>query len=372
MNIFIAIFIILTISFSSCKDKKQDLPENIKTKIIEIDPQTASIVKTSSIFDSLLYIPLKGSKQNALLGEIDKIETTEHHFYVLDKKLKKLYQYSINGEYIRYIGRLGQRPGEYVSISDFTIDKDEVLILDRPGRKILTYTIDGEFKNSKKINMMAQQIAATNDRYFLYTNGSDYFTKQKNALGYNLFITDKECNILKKLFKYNPSCENIQSDKAFDLYSDDNLIFNYALYDTIYQIKEDHITEKYVINFKGSKIPISKVNNENFNFYLNKSGYARLFRAYHTKDYLIINYIYNNRVYLAIHKKNTLNIAFLENDIDKTSFALPMPMKVTGKKAIFIKYANDLINEHKAEPILLGGEKITSENNPVLVIGYLK
>ena len=223
---------------------------------------------------------------------------------------------------------------------------------------------------------MAQQLAVSNNQYISYTSGSDYFTKSKNSLGYNLFILNKDCSIQSKLFKYNKDLDNIINSKALDVNIDDNIVsFNYAIYDTIYLIKGGEIIKKINIDFNKSKLPINKINSENFKYYTNKTGYSRLSKVFYSHDYLFINYIYNNKIHFAIHRKNDkslINSSFLENDIDSTSFSLAMPLKTSKNKLYFTKTAQEILSNYNKESITINKRTITEESNPIIIIGHLK
>jgi hypothetical protein len=372
------IFLFFIISFISCNKSIETSDANIPIESININPLKSKKITVSSIFDSITYIPIGNKKDEPLLKEITKLEIFKFHIYILDKQLNNLYIYDINGNFIKKIGNIGQGPGEFIKISDFAINaiSNEVIILDRTGRKILIYNLNGDFKYTNKINIMAQQLAVSNNQYISYTSGSDYFTKSKNSLGYNLFILNKDCSIQSKLFKYNKDLDNIINSKALDVNIDDNIVsFNYAIYDTIYLIKGGEIIKKINIDFNKSKLPINKINSENFKYYTNKTGYSRLSKVFYSHDYLFINYIYNNKIHFAIHRKNDkslINSSFLENDIDSTSFSLAMPLKISKNKLYFTKTAQEILSNYNKESITINKRTITEESNPIIIIGHLK
>jgi hypothetical protein len=63
---------------------------------------------------------------------------------------RNIYQFFKNGRFIRQIGATGQGPGEYVMASDFFIDtfKNELVVADGVGGKLLFYSMDGVFLRS--------------------------------------------------------------------------------------------------------------------------------------------------------------------------------------------------------------------------------
>ena len=140
-------------------------------------------------------------------------------------------------------------------------------------------------------------------------------------------------------------------------------------------MKGKSIIKKINIDFNKSKLPINKINLENFKYYTNKTGYARLFKVFHSDNYLFINYIYNNKIHFAIQRKSKMdliNSSFLENDIDKTSFSLAIPLKINRNKVYFTKTAQEILLNYNKDSIVLNKKTITAESNPVIIIGHLK
>lgn len=95
----------------------------------------------------------------------------------------------------------------------------------------------------------------------------------------------------------------------------------------------------------------------------------------HSSDYMFVNYTLNNRVCFFIFNKkmnSVMNFSLMKNDIDKTSFALTYPLKLINNKAYFVKSAIDLLSDNKKDSIILNQNLITSDSNPIIIIGNLK
>lgn len=364
------------IVFFACNSNKLNTSE--QSELINIKLNKADEILVSTLFDSLTYIVLDDEKDISLLKTINKLEICDSLMFLLDKQNNKLHCFNLRGTYLNTIGNIGNGPGEYLKISDFAIDykKNEIVVLDRNLRKILIYSFKGNFKENYTIKMMAECISVYNDGYFFYTSGSDYYTANKQDLGYNLFFTDNKCNIVDKMFKYNPECENRMKERAFDYnLNDSTLLFHYAIYDTIYKINKNGNITKYVVDFGNYKVPISKINSDNYKYYVNKDGYAIISGACHSDKYLFINYALNNRIRFLIANSEgecIVNASFMKNDIDKTSFALSYPLKMIDNRVYFIKNTSDLLFDHKMDSLFIDGKKLTLESNPVIIVGYLK
>ena len=136
------VIVILVLITASCEYSPRSIKE-IQGGIEKIHVGNPENVFISEIFDSISYIPLKDSESHSLMSEVSKLEKVDSLFFILDKNVQKLYIYNDSGSFLKTVGRIGQGPGEYVTISDFSVDykKKEILILDRSGRKIIKYDI---------------------------------------------------------------------------------------------------------------------------------------------------------------------------------------------------------------------------------------
>jgi len=81
------------------------------------------------------------------MGRIHQLQVFDGNIYILDRSAaKSLFVFNKDGRFIRKIGSMGQGPGEYISLSDFTLDTDNgfIYLLDF-GNRIHKYRFDGKF-----------------------------------------------------------------------------------------------------------------------------------------------------------------------------------------------------------------------------------
>lgn len=90
--------------------------------------------------------------ENYLFTKIRIDVDSEQNLYVLDERLKNIRIFDKEGQFVRFIGRIGQGPGEYQSPAFFIqiTSKREVVIYDRGSRNFIYYYPDGNFL--KQIN----------------------------------------------------------------------------------------------------------------------------------------------------------------------------------------------------------------------------
>lgn len=67
-------------------------------------------------------VPLEMTDQS-MLGEIRRIQVTEHDIWIHDFNKFYIYRFSRTGKFLNRIGSIGQAPGEYVNFSTFLVDE---------------------------------------------------------------------------------------------------------------------------------------------------------------------------------------------------------------------------------------------------------
>lgn len=120
--------------------------------VVVANPKTPEL-KMRIIFKEELSIGLiEGDENYMFSGTICFNTDGDGNFYVSDMETLRIQKYSPEGKYLLTIGRKGQGPGEFRSLSVVRFDKDDNLyICDVTGRKISFFSKKGEFL--KQINM---------------------------------------------------------------------------------------------------------------------------------------------------------------------------------------------------------------------------
>lgn len=167
---------------------------------IDIDEQDyENTVFYSDLFKSVSLVPLETNK-NCLIGNIDEIELYNDTIYILDTSIgKALYAFDKNGNFLKKIGMLGKGPGEYFHPKSFTIDNytKQIKILD--DRKLLIFSINGNFQKEIPISLY------DSPRYVKSVNGITYFDHQMfqgRTSSYLLNSIDSTGHILKRWLPY--------------------------------------------------------------------------------------------------------------------------------------------------------------------------
>lgn len=362
----------------SCRDRRAESSSEKQNDIITMQVNEPKETLVSEIFDSLSYVVLDDTRDESLIGRVGKLECVDSLFFIKDDKRRLIHKYDDKGNYLSSIGKVGNGPGEYIGLSDFSVDRNKrtLFILDKTGRKILVYDFEGHFLYKMSIEVMANKICVMNGGYALYTSGSDYFTDKKEAFGYNLFFYDEANKLCSKFFPYKPKIDDVIQERNFDYNVDDSiLLYHQSVCDTVYLFKSMDVHQKLKIDFGSYSLPFDKITSENFKEYRSRSNYAVITSVLYTQDYLLVNYVFKNRARCFIY--DTLrdvghNMSYLLNDMDETALSMIWPLDVVGNRVYYLKPASDLLEDNKVKQMYINGRKITEESNPILVIGHLK
>lgn len=155
MKLFLFLFI-LQIVVVSCATKQHETQSNPDLLIIDLDDiKTKETVKASDFFKNPKSIILE-TNEKSLIGNIKQIYIDDHYIIVFDNsKNLNVLVFHLDGTFSHKIGELGRGAGEYISISDFTVDdkRDEIYLLDSEDAKVKKYNLStGKFINSIPIH----------------------------------------------------------------------------------------------------------------------------------------------------------------------------------------------------------------------------
>jgi hypothetical protein len=370
--------ILLVAMVTCCKHAKKESMNDPLLYLYPVDVDTRVKISLSVLADSIQYVPLETTTE-ALIGSIDKVKKNDSCYFLLDKKAKVIWCYSLTGKYLHQIDKRGRGEGEYLSMYDFDYDarNGQIGVLDRDGRKIECYDTRGNYRQTIPVNVMARQFAFAGDGILLYTAGTDIFmNKDKNDYGYNFFFCDHEGNILDKSIEYKKATGNVFEITIFEP-SGDKTWARYPYNDTIYSFSDSgKIVEKHLFDFGRRRIPIEKINDwETTKAYANKLNMAHVDEIKYSHLFTLVTYTYKGRVNLLIRDNNTqsiLNASFIENDMDAVSYANPTPIFLEDNKVFYIK---DYLSIRRESTLFRPDDLLSTiqeEDNPFIAIVYLR
>lgn len=158
--------IMITLFQFSCIEKSN------KAQVLNIDKNTDQTT-LDQIYNEFECISLE-TNEECIFGSINQLILFDNKFFILDMtRMKKIFVYEQDGSFSHTIGKVGNGPGEYTNIEDFTIDEKNkhVVILTYPST-VFVYNLNGDFVLKKQLSTssMFWSIESFSDGYVCSTN----------------------------------------------------------------------------------------------------------------------------------------------------------------------------------------------------------
>jgi len=241
------IVLLASVSKSYCQAKTYHEQFNIN---IKKNINNVKAINLSEIGTELSYIPLETSPE-CLIPEISKVEIVDSYIFV--NATKSLLLFDIDGKFIRQIGSEGRGPEEYLSVSDFCVDKeqDEIYIISAP--KLLIFGFNGVLKESVKLSFRPSQIILKDKKNLMYHL---YNVPGRYSMEDSWIITDKKGTIL---CRYKNSLERTSQPgliiprTPLYMYNNTAHFMEFGI-DTLYYFQKDQKKPYAIFNFGDLKM----------------------------------------------------------------------------------------------------------------------
>ena len=172
LRLLLLFFFLLFFIFFSCFSQQKELNQLKSDYSIDLDRNKETSIPFSIYFKNPKTIILETNKE-CLIGLVNDFQVFDNRIYVLDiLYTKSLYVFDMDGRFIRKIGCLGQGPGEYIFLEDFTIDTENrfIFLLDN-GKRVHKYDLNGQY-----ISTITPQITRANIKYIQYYKSKLYLS----------------------------------------------------------------------------------------------------------------------------------------------------------------------------------------------------
>jgi hypothetical protein len=123
------------------------------------------ITKLSSIANSISYIRLE-TTDSVKIGNVRKVIITKQNLFILDQTFS-IFVFSLDGKYRNKISHVGRGPGEYPSLSGFTVDEKNNIVAVLSNRKILFYNFSGQFVKDTEVEGQPVSVEWIGDNRYL-------------------------------------------------------------------------------------------------------------------------------------------------------------------------------------------------------------
>jgi len=238
----------------SCNNNKVSEPIiQEKPTIIKVESSTNNKIPFQNIINDIDFIILENNK-NSFISQITRIFEIENKLYIFDDTLNKISFFTINGEFLGNIGKLGSGPGEFKDLSDMAIDyhNQEVLALAIDKNSILRFDLNGNYLGYKRVEFPIFKFCKYNSDY------TGYFIGYYGEDFYNFKITNFKDKIILKDFKFPKDNNEDLMKYAFTGYittNNNGFLYSDATSSKIYEIiPEKNKTLKYEFKLSLSKI----------------------------------------------------------------------------------------------------------------------
>ena len=198
------------------------------------------MLDASDIISAITFIPLE-TNDDFVIGNIRKILKVDNFYYVLDSQTKTIFIYDETGKAHKKICSTGHGPKEYISIDDFIVNENHIILLCIPCKLIYinkkTLNIENEYKFNQQI----------------------YYTKLIEWSGNILLCdyirgkVDKYCDEkIENIFTWN-LLQGYIPNQTPTFYECNNELYFYASGNNVIYSIDNHLTFSLVVTFTYDK-----------------------------------------------------------------------------------------------------------------------
>lgn len=279
MKVVFALLLSLLFMFFSCVERAND-NHGQQLVSIEIDDLEIGLLEELIIPETIDTIKLEETDAS-LIGAIDKIQRYKGKFYVLDIRIANaVFIYNDDGKYLGKIHSVGEGYGSYYLPFDMIINPftERIEIMDVRLRKILSYSLDGEFIEEWRIEDQLIDFAPlTMGKYVFHRDGREFEPGSKYPL-LTISNSSNTVSYTEGMLEYGTT-DYYPIMNNFSYTDFERLLYMHPMHDTIYEIQEEMINPVYFVDFKEKKVPYQLKSKDMMGFH----------QAYMSKDYYAIN-----------------------------------------------------------------------------------
>jgi len=356
----------------------------------------------SSFLDKPRTILLE-TTERCVVREITALDVYKHKIYILDGEMNRLYVFDMNGKYLYNIGKLGKGHGEYLTISDFSIDRKNnvVYVWDESQGAALRFNLA-----TRQFEKLVRVAKNGDEKYCMqYYDGFLYLNRASFSSGDGDYLLEKvdtasgiciakylEASRYNKGWDYplrqDHSCfysRNTDNPKFFEMFSDTIVTFSKkGIYPYVALTSDKFVTNADVTEFKQAHS--EKDMNHDIQYFMNK-GLTFFPSSYvENKHSVWMNIMMGNNLNYLFYDKENKSAVLTEvftNDYICKNFNMPLEMPYYSEKGVmciirpaFMPYfVKDVIQTGKLNKSIDGYSqlnKLSANSNPVLFFHKFK
>jgi|WetSurMetagenome_2_1015567.scaffolds.fasta_scaffold117115_1 hypothetical protein len=256
-------------------------------------------INLSQLASNVEYIQLE-TNPDCLLNQKSRFFFVDSLIFVSNKD--HILKFSINGKFLKKIGKPGRGPGEIGTIADLSIipNKRQIIVQLLEKRSLLYFSFDGRF--IKSINLPYRGIVKTiNDGKILVWDRGSLMNAKLTFL-----LTNERGDTLSSVPNYTTIIKgsSISAAPSYSFfpehfyYFNNNFFFKDEYNDTVYSVKSNKIVPQYFINLGKFKLPDnlnpSNIGPSNMEKYLREAK----------NHYFCTSFELANKVFVTSHSYN--------------------------------------------------------------------
>lgn len=207
-------------------------------------------------FKSLTSRVIELKSDIASLENPVKVVLWEDRMYVMNDNMEtqNILVYSDEGDFITYLGTTGRGPGEYLGISDFTVDSQgNILIADGVANKLIVYGSDLKYKTVTDFPFEIEGLASIDGGYIVALALWDKTYSDAGVITVSSEMSRKS-TVLPHLEFYD---ENYELSTAKFQEAEEGYFYNKAIDDNVYLLSstDGSILRQFYFDFGSEKVP---------------------------------------------------------------------------------------------------------------------
>ncbi|QZT36338.1 6-bladed beta-propeller [Halosquirtibacter xylanolyticus] len=221
--------LILMLLLFGCGSKQSS--DGFQGKVLDCEEKET--FEMPSLVDHIEFVKIEENK-DALIGFGPVMKYKNGFYYIMDiVKGDRILVFDSKGKFIHKIGRKGRGPGEFIKCHAFDVDDlGNVYVVDTYNTRVIKYDRNSKFISEVKIDFLAKG-------FRLLSNDKFVFLTRKKQKAYQILVTDQQCNVIKRYFKFPEEC--IDTDLDYKRFSDakDGVNYIHRQNQEVYNITSD-------------------------------------------------------------------------------------------------------------------------------------
>jgi len=232
------VFFVMSLVIIGCTRNDTNQIDLAKLHSVSVNPFNISQLRISDLIKDKHFVFFE-TRDSSLVSYVTKIVNyNEKYFLMSSANRGQIFVFTREGKFLKRFGRIGKGPGEFVSLRDFSINKEtgDIYMLASTG-KIIHTNSDLEWIEDLEVSGAPCMI----DPYRIEIFQNKIYLRVFSMYHFSLLISDIHANFLNFYFYVNPS-----STAAFRNFfsTKDTLWFFRELCDTIYYFSKSNIEPK--------------------------------------------------------------------------------------------------------------------------------